>query len=263
MVMAGKGGRGGIWSTPFVISAVLLLGTAISLQVVVAKMRISLTKEAVPLQNPLTRLDRSKMWPYEFRHAGDLDESVINELGTREYIAWDFVDTRRKSKSDPERRVHFFVTYYTGDPDSVPHTPDVCLLGSGYTTTKKENIEFEMDTRLGPMTVPLRVLDSEKSGIHNKEKFTVAYLFGTNGKLTARRQGVRFAINDPRDRHAYYSKVEIRFGPPFPPREQMIEATKRFLKVALPVLIEDHWPDWDAVKAAESEGVVAVSGKSE
>lgn len=251
--MDGNVKRGGVLTTPFVISALLLIGTAIALPALSKKYRVAMMKEAIPLQKPLTRLDRSKMLPYEFEFARDLESSVINELGTNDYIDWFFVDSRRPSKADSERIARLFVTYYTGDPDYVPHTPDVCMVGSGYAIIEKENLDVELNTRLGPMTVPLRVLDFEKSGVHNKEKFTVAYFFSANGEFMARREDVRFAINDFSDKYAYYSKVEITFGPPFPPREQMVEATKRFLEVALPILIEDHWPDWEAVKAEEAK----------
>ncbi len=225
---------------------------------------VAMRKEAIPLRRNLPQLAEAKLRPYEVAFERDLESSILNELGTTEYIDWLLLDSRIASESDPERVGRLFVTYYTGNPDTVPHIPDVCLVGSGYTATNKKNITLDLDTRIGRMDVPVRVVDFEKSAVYNSEKFTVVYTFHANGSFYATREGVRLAINAPADKHAYYSKVEIGFGRrSHPTREETIEAAKRLLTVALPILIEDHWPDWEAVKAAEQAEDAKAADASE
>jgi hypothetical protein len=58
----------------------------------------------------------------------------------------------------------------------------------------------------------------------------------------------RWALGDLSSEYSYFSKVEISFSNLrgiYPDKEQAIDATEKLLKVLLPVLEENHWPDWD------------------
>ncbi len=57
-------------------------------------------------------------------------------------------------------------------------------------------------------------------------------------------------LGNPLDKYAYFSKVEVTFpvpaGMPQAAVDKAVEEGKRFLQVMLPVLVRDHWPDWQA-----------------
>jgi hypothetical protein len=84
----------------------------------------------------------------------------------------------------------------------------------------------------------------------------VMYMFCANGELLAHRRAVQRTVGNPYNTHAFFSKLELTFGTQTtgPPKERALEAGERFLQKIIPVLVEDHWPDWDqAVQAAEAE----------
>lgn len=247
-----------LFTAPFMVCVAILGMTAIGLPWATSYLRIVLTKEAIPLRRPLARLDKGRLGPYVFRSKIDLQEMVVEALGTDQYIYWLLEDTSYGEQSlDPRRFVHLAVTYYTGQPDPVPHTPDVCLTGAGYITEQKENRSIHLVRVSDPLEVPVRVLTAVKSGIFGSERMTVVYTFHCNGRFAETRQAVRMIVNDPRQRYAYYSKVEVTFGwqaarPPYPPREQAVAATTKLLSHVLPLLLEEHWPDWAGVKRIAS-----------
>jgi hypothetical protein len=82
------------------------------------------------------------------------------------------------------------------------------------------------------------------------------YTFHCNGDFIASRTGVRRRTTRLSDRYAYFSKVEVSFHGTTgtaPTRKQTIAATRDLFEYLLPVLIEEHWPDWDA-RAGEPSG---------
>lgn len=256
MVERAGRGTGSLWTAPFLISLGILGVTAAGLGPVTRALKVALQKEAVPLRASLSRMDKSRLGPFRFIKAFTLESAVVNTLGTEEYISWILEDTALSNTNSPLRYVNLFVTYYTGQPDPVPHTPDVCMAGAGYWREQAENITVRVDALSPDVEVPVRVLSFVKSGIFNGDKMPVLYTFHTNGRFAATREAVRTTVNTPLDRHAYYSKVEIQFGwerasPRYPTMEKMIEGSERVLNHVLPLLIDEHWPDWKAVKEAE------------
>ncbi len=248
-----------MWSPPFLISTLILGVTAIALGPVTDFMHVTLTKSPIPLRAPLGRLDKSRLGPYVFVQARTLDPAVVNTLGTDQYIDWILEDTSLAGRRTPLRYAHLFVTYYTGQPDAAPHTPDQCYKGAGYTVASAENLTFHIDALETSPEVPVRLVSFIRSDIFDSDLTPVIYTFHCNGKFVASREGVRNAANNPLDKHAYYSKVELTFGwdnarPRVPSRAAAIEASQRLLEHVLPALVNDHWPDWAAVTASEAEG---------
>ena len=80
----------------------------------------------------------------------------------------------------------------------------------------------------------------------------VVYTFRVCDEWHAEREEVRRTLGNPFVRSAYFCKVELGFAlPPGKTEEAAKKAAedgKRFLAVALPVLVRDHWPDWNAGK---------------
>ncbi len=230
--------------TPSFLVAVSLLGAAAVLAGPIASwLRIKQNKEALPLKEPLRALSTEDIAPYQVVDRQVLDPAVVESLGTKRYLSWDLVDTGA-TPGDPLRKAHLFVTYYSGGNDLVPHTPDVCYRGGGYRAAQPhENVTIEVpQTALERPTVPVRVCTFVKSGVFQHQRLSVVYTFHCNGQLVASRDGVRWLVNTLSNTYAYFSKVEVSF--PGATRAQSIAGAQKLLGRVLPVLIRDHWPDF-------------------
>lgn len=213
---------------------------------------LHLTKRPVPLRSPLRSLARSKIEPYRFVDNRILPPEMVEELGTNEYIHWVLEDTSQ-NVNDPTRVVSLFVSYYTGQPDPVPHVPDVCYLGGGYQQVSAGNYGLAVPEleRFGlDADVPFRAVTFGKPGLLGTVSTTVCYTFSANGALIASRNLIRLRLGNWSERYAYFSKVEATFTGTKgqqASQDEAVEASKRLFRTILPVLVADHWPDWRAV----------------
>lgn len=232
-------------NTNFAICAILLLaftltfGSAFSGKLQ-PKLRLDLKKK-------LDLMNKARLYPYEVFRQIDIPPEMLNALGTQDYIQW-FLQDSTKSSAESEDFVQLFVTYYTGNPDQVPHVPEECYLGGGGFTVSKASVERIAIPALGDrFTIPLKVLEFERATAMGTETRVVMYTFFTNGQFCEEREGTRRILSDPGSQHAFYSKLELSVGiPDHPvPREQALEAGTRALRVITPVLIQDHWPDFE------------------
>jgi hypothetical protein len=240
---------------PFIAAAVALLAAAVFAGPVARYMKVVLRKEPVPLRKPLPQLDKLSLGEYAFDSPRIIDAAVLGPLGTEEYIDWRFIDTTVDSPRDPLRFVRCFITYYTGKPDLVPHTPEVCYLGQGYRKTEAEDLNLRI---VGPdaatLEVPVRAVTFIKSEVFGRATPTVVYTFHCNGSFLRSRTEVRARLANPFERGAYYSKIEVTFGSPqsqplAPNRQDAIAGAEKFLNKLLPVLLREHLPDWEALQS--------------
>jgi len=244
----------------FVACVILLGACAVGFQILAEGKRIQFVKQRVELRKPLSDLDHDALRPYRLLQAQRIEPAVLDSLGTDMYLQWLMEDTTVQDESAPERLVHLFVTYYTGNPDPVPHVPEECYLGSGYRTTREQILEIPLPELGSGVVAPVKVLTFEKSALLSSEGRVVMYTFHTNGRFCADRRCVRLAIGDPDTRYAYYSKLEISFGAggAMPPEAVAVEAGRRFLAKVIPILVKQHWPDWEAVRRSETRGGAAA-----
>jgi len=238
------------FSFHFVIVVFILIVAAILVGPVAWSMNFQQAKAAIPLRKPLSAMDVERIRPYRVVERVTLDGPVIDALGTDQYIQWLLEDTS-VPPGDPLRLVQLFVTYDTGGQNLVPHVPDECRLGAGYEAAMPhDNRDIHIESPGMNREVPLRVCTFVKTAVFQHNEQTVVYLFHTNGEFAATRDAVRILFNDPRDRFAYFSKVEISF--PKAGREESVQGATKLLGKLLPVLLSDHLPDFDAAeKAAE------------
>lgn len=233
----------GFITLPFVIAVALLGAAAILAGPVSSWMDFQQGKAALPLKKPLGALDEGVLLPYRTIGRQVLESTVVEALGTDQYINWTLEDTS-VPQTDPLRYAHLFVTYDTGGVNLVPHTPDECRLGAGYQAAQPhENIDIDI-----PMTIPVRLCTFLKTAVFNREEVSVVYTFHCNGKFVATRSGVRLLINDLSNRYAYFSKVEVSF--PRATREQCLQGAAKLFGRLLPALIKDHFPDFEAAESA-------------
>jgi hypothetical protein len=250
------------WNPGFVLCGVLLLAMAVGFKAWAERNKITLgAKLRVDLQQPLDRIDKHRIAPYKLVRHFTIESAMLGALGTDQYIHWLLENADVKDRAAPERYVTLFVTYYTGQPDPVPHVPEVCYVGGGYKPERIRSEEFSIPLDGKTETVPVKVLRFERSGYSETQKMVVLYTFSANGQFSASRNGVRTIVGDAGTQYAYYSKVEATFGTPDsrPTEEVAVEAGRKLFAKIIPILVEDCWPDWDheakaPVMAGAAEG---------
>lgn len=206
-------------------------------------------KLEVPLRKSLDELEESKLGSYKVVRKTKIEnEEVEAELGTKDYIQWYLEDTEAE-QGDAARYLMLFLTYYTGNPDKIPHVPDWCYVGGGGEVSSTENVMIkvpgiglaaqgdELEVRVLEILVP-----GEAMGL---EKRIVTYFFAVNGKYACTRTAVRRIQNNWRDKYAYFSKVEITFfGEGEITPQKSLAAVEKLCRQVVPILYEEHWPDW-------------------
>jgi hypothetical protein len=265
---AAAGRARGWWqaSARYWVCLAVLAVAAAGMHSVTSFLNVYLRKEAVPLKKPLSSFDTRKLGPRYERHPRTdalppLTADVVESLGTEEYLQVYLRDTEAPPES-PTRVAHLFVTYYTGNPDMVPHVPDECYAASGYDLVSR-------DTRAIPVAgvgapddqIPLRVLQFEAGrrsqfALGEAELATVMYFFHTNGEYVTTRNGVRRVLSNPFDRYAYYAKIEVTFEGERgtrPDPDAAVAAAGPLLERVMPVLLEDHI-DLSKLGVAETAG---------
>jgi hypothetical protein len=242
------------FTAPFIFSTVALAMSAVLSGPIASWLEIQQAKKSLPLRQPLGSLNTEAIHPYRVVSRQVLEPGIVEALGTDQYISWTLEDTSLPA-NHPLRMAYFFVTYYTGGHHLVPHTPDVCYLGSGYEPAQPhENEDLAVLSETGPSSVPVRVCTFAKTAVFNRLEFTVVYTFFANGEYAGTRNRVRVLLNDLRNRHAFFSKIEASF--PGAGRRESIEGARKLFSVVLPVLAQHHWPDF---RAAEETGRVQPS----
>jgi len=227
----------------FVVCILILAVCASGLRVGAERFKWTFRKESIFLRKGLDELDLAKLSPYRLIEAYTISEEIITELGTREYIRWVLEDTSVDVR-DPMRQLSLFVTYYTGNPDKVPHVPDVCYVGGGGLVSGRRNTQVTVpDGGAERNELPIRILNITVPSTLGHEVRTVGYFFAVNGTYRHRRDEVRLLQNNMYDRYSYFSKVELHF--PQSGQDDPQAAMEKFLRVLVPVLYQEHWPDWE------------------
>ncbi len=251
----------GLIAPQFLVCALLLGGAAAGLTATARKLGVWFQKHPLPLKRPLSELDKEALAPYRFLRSQLIKAEMLDSLGTKEYIQW-LLEDPGVPANDPRRVMVLFVTYYTGMRDPVPHVPEVCYLGGGF---KRQASRAEM-VRIEELhaDIALRATTFLRSGMASRQETTVIYTFNSNGSFTPDRERVRVWMSNPFEKYGYYSKVEVTCaggdrgaGP-----EKAIEAAKKLLQEALPLLVRDHWPDWEQEtgKASRSGELAGSAG---
>ncbi len=216
----------------------------------------SFSKERVDLKKPLTEMNKARLVPYRLLGSDRIPPEEVEALGTEEYIRYRLEDTRIREDRNPLKYPSLFITYYSGQPDQVPHVPEECFLGGGFQQLSAEDLELTIPSLDGAKQVPARLLRFRKeSMIGGSWVPTVVYLFHVNGEYVGSRTGVRLALSNPFERYGYFSKVEVSFGQRSSDEDiqGVREAAEKVLQKVLPILEQDHWPSWPPPEATQDE----------
>ena len=92
----------------------------------------------------------------------------------------------------------------------------------------------------------------------SNSKYSVLYVFNVNGEYANDRTEVRNILGrNLFGKYSYFSKIEWRFygrslgNLSVPSKEESIQASEKLLAVLLPVLENEHWPDWEEANRRE------------
>jgi hypothetical protein len=207
-------------------------------------------KEFLPLKKPFDALDERRLAPYKVIEKLKIeDKDMLKALGTQDYIQWILEDTTAPAGSVVQRLM-LFVTYY-GRADRVPHVPEECMAGGGFQQLASDSVTFEVKKAGFERKIDgeYLVFSSKKSDFREKSgQITVLYFFRVSGKYAVGRSETRFLLNKNLFRkYSYFSKVELDFNQTLvaPSKEEAVAAGEKLLAVVLPVLEEEHWPDFE------------------
>lgn len=247
----------------FAVVALILLASASGMQLLANRMQGYFTKLPIPLKKPFHEFDRYKLGPEFSRHSDTdrippLSEDMVASLGTKEYAILILTDNERPDS--PLGRASVFITYYTGKPDMVPHVPDECMRSGGWERVwGPRHVDVVVPGVGAPQDkVEVRVLTFEEQPSilrtgQRVRQMTVGYFFHTNGRFATTREGVRISQMNLTDRYAYYAKIQVEIMHPRlgenDNRQSEIAAIERVLRKLMPILLEDHLPDWNTTKS--------------
>lgn len=241
---------------PWFIAVFCLMTTfTLGFEMIVQYYQINLQKKPLPLRASLEEMDKLKLRPYELLAPIQIQADVLNALGTKMYIQWMMKDGSKGDNLRPEDYITLFVTYYTGSPDQVPHVPEECYLGGGFQKKEDRLLEVPIPALGEDVRIPIHLLLFERESLMGREQRVVLYTFNVNGEFKAERNDVRFLLGNPLEQYAYFSKVELTFGlnQQLPKTEDAIASGERFLRKVIPILVRDHWPDWEHRAQSEAD----------
>jgi hypothetical protein len=216
------------------------------------KLRV-IEKEFLPLKKSFDSLNEEKLATYKVIKKLKIEnQDILNALGTQDYIQCILEDTQAAPESSVQKFM-LFITYY-GRADKVPHVPEVCYTGGGFQILSEEGVTFniknsdfekKIDGKYVVFGRTKQDFGEESSG------FPVLYFFKVNGEYTVSRGQTRIALNKNLfNKFSYFSKVELVFNQMLvaPGKEESVAAGEKLLAVLLPILEEEHWPDWKKTK---------------
>ncbi|HOQ04041.1 MAG TPA: hypothetical protein PKY88_02355 [Anaerohalosphaeraceae bacterium] len=253
------------WRPSFLICTGILAVASASKEYTLRQMGVYFSKSPIPLKASFEKLNETKIAPYLVQKKNRItNRDVLDSLGTEEYLQWELEDPE-VPKDSPLRFCSLFITYYTGNPDMVPHVPDECYVGGGNTKLASEVLAIPIQKEFMPESV--RSLIPDTLGVQSilfsqrlqgpmpiEKELRVQYFFKVNGKYASSRTETRTLLGSNFfSRYSYFCKVEWKFyGFGFaeilyPDKNQVIEGSRKLLSILLPVLETDHWPDWEEI----------------
>lgn len=251
-------------TTAVAIGAGVLFAGVLGLGGVLEANGVVLHKESLKLREQFFNMP-AKMGAWtEVYTDKPLSAEIVETLGTTLYLGR--VYKRDASPGQTPAAVRLHVAYYTGTPDTVPHVPDRCMVAGGatpiglgltpmslrgpqYRQTQEGAVARSRLTRRD-VHIPATDFNATMFSFANPRDpdrtSSVVYFFSANGRYLATPDEVRLHGFDPRDRYAYYCKVEVMPLDVSDPAEAKAVVSS-FLSDAMPEIMA-CLPDWVDVK---------------
>jgi len=244
----------------FLICILVLAVAGASQSYVIKQLGIQLIKLPISLKKPLEMLEQFDLSPYKVINKHKIkNKDVLENLGTEEYIQWELEDISA-DKSSNTKYCSLFITYYTGNPDQVPHVPDECYVGGGNQRLASDIVGLNLKSDSGNNTEQARKINAKYIVFSRKSsdmwqvssKFPVMYFFHANGEYSGSRTETRKIMGkNLLGKYSYFAKVEWKFygrgyrGNVYPDKKEIVEASEKFFSVLLDIMDKEFWPDWD------------------
>jgi Protein of unknown function (DUF3485) len=302
-----------LWTAPaFWVALGLLSVSAVALPIALSQFKLHLRKKQITVDLKLPSIPSET--PNWERVGVDqqMSKEVIEELGTSNYVSRSYrlIPQRNGSSaaggsgaggssassadSGQPIVVELHLAYYTGMIDTVPHVPDRCLVGGGWSIARTNSsvpVPLNMDrmsvdvdasrdvgatvhrarmTNGSHIRMPVGIEDlrlnvSQFTYPGSDRTLTAGYFFIANGGVTASAAGVRLLAFDGTSEYAYYLKVQVSSTSTDTP-EALAEHAAKLLDEMLPDVMQCV-PDWvevrrgnyppEAVKALDSAGAAS------
>ena len=284
------------------ILLILLVGV-ISIPVMIARLEIYLQKEPVELAENLSTISVPiGSWSRARGSDGEpvadtaFGAEMIEGLGTDTYL-----DRTYQSGS---RQIHVHVAYYTDQIDDVPHVPERCWDAAGLdqsmpATTFDLDLNFneaildessfvngatgrpyrrlERTNAIGdPMIIHLpigeaqmTITEFQTNPKNPRVRQVGGYFFLANGRLAPSAKDVRLLAFDPREKYAYYCKLQLTYRGTVQSGEADDAVVSEFVEIAediLPDLIPEVMrclPDWPAIEKSVTSAAAVSEAATE
>ena len=193
-------------------------------------------KSAAALREPLATLrDPSIKEIHRIETAADeVRRLADSDVGTP--------DTLLRTYSDGSKSYMVFVTYYSNQRETIPHTPEVCYRQAGATVNSMSTVQLVLPPREGgtaPRPVEAKLLDIEADGTRR----ALAYVLCCEGAYHNDRESARIVLGLPGNRRTFFSKIEasaiLSEGEDFPAAAQRAAS---LLQGVIPELERTHFP---------------------
>ena len=210
-----------------------------------------------------------------------LSSAIVEELGTDTYLNREMA--RRGGKQENLLGLH--IAYYTGLIDAVPHVPERCWVAAGGLTPvgtpkviplhvdlsraeasdappnratgepyRQVEVMDAITRRFDTVHLPIGEYALQASEYQHesdpRQRQIGGYCFIANGRITPKAVGVRKLAFEPREKHAYFCKIQFAMvcSADDPDRWQKFELlTSEVFSQILPHLMR-RLPDWPEVE---------------
>lgn len=260
-----------------VITAVVVMGfSGVMIPTVVGALGLYLRK--LPIQPPgnvvVADVPKETASWIALGKDSQMSEEVVAELGTQNYLSR--IYARKKDvEQGVAKRVELHLAYYTGMIDTVPHVPDRCMVGAGWSITgsptvvpikldaerwlPREDVPEEWKgqiytARAGgervvlprkPQDLAMRV--TQFTGPGQSKKLFSGYFFVANGGHVPTAEEVRLLAFELKDDYAFYLKVQLS-SQDVMSNEELSQLSGELLDEMLPEIMK-RVPDWVEVTA--------------
>lgn len=222
------------------VSAALVLALATTVYLL-ARSHTLAQPLPLPLKSPVSQLSDKRLPPYRIVQVQDFGRplSIVDQPPLDDYGCWGMEDGHGQ-------HVSLMVTYSSDSLDRPMHVVHASFLGDGTSLVARTKESIAIACRGNRITVPLEVRELEKPTKDALRRWITVRTCYVNGAFCRDVWSAGQITSNSKDRYACFSQVDVSLQlDSRTSREQAIESVGRFLQVLIPVLVEDHWPDWE------------------
>lgn len=269
--------RLGVLKSAPVLTAVVVMGFAgVMIPTVVGALGLYLRK--LPIQPPgnvvVADVPKETASWMALGKDSQMSEEVVAELGTQNYLSRIYAQ-KQEGGEGFGKRVELHLAYYTGMIDTVPHVPDRCMVGAGWSITGTPTvvpIKLDADRWLPREDVPeewkgqiytaraggervvlprkpqeLAMRVTQFTGPGQTTRLFSGYFFIANGGHVPTAEDVRLLAFELKDDYAFYLKVQVS-SQDVVSNEELSVLAGSLLDEMLPEIMR-RVPDWVEVSA--------------